>query len=71
LGKNVYFDGLTTGNSFVIAGSGTARGVDGIGLIAGFNGPQGLCIDDNGVLYMTTFNYDTNGGNRVRKITIQ
>ena len=41
------------------------------GLNASFNGPQGLCIDDNGVLYMTTFNYDTNGGNKIRKITIQ
>jgi sugar lactone lactonase YvrE len=61
----------STGNTFVIAGSGTAQDADGTGLNASFNGPQGLCIDDNGVLYMTTFNYDTNGGNKVRKITIQ
>jgi hypothetical protein len=60
-----------TGNVFTIAGSGNAEDVDGIGLNASFNGPQGLCIDDNGVLYMTTFNYDTNGGNKIRKITIQ
>lgn len=61
----------STGNMFVIAGSGDAQDVDGVGPGASFNGPQGICIDDNGVLYMTTFNYDTNGGNRVRKIVVQ
>jgi len=61
----------STGTVFTIAGSGDAQDVDGVGLNASFNGPQGLCIDDNGVLYMTTFNYNTNGGNKIRKITIQ
>ncbi|TDX02317.1 SBBP repeat-containing protein [Dinghuibacter silviterrae] len=60
-----------SGKVFTIAGSGAAEDVDGIGLNASFNGPQGLCIDDRGVLYMTTFNYGTNGGNKVRKITIR
>ena len=61
----------STGNAIILAGSGNPADVDGIGLNASFNGPQGLCIDDNGVLYMTTFNYDNNGGNEVRRITIQ
>ncbi|HEY4336127.1 MAG TPA: IPT/TIG domain-containing protein [Puia sp.] len=61
----------STRTIFTIAGSGVAGDIDGIGLDAGFNGPQGLCIDDNGVLFMTTFNYDSNGGNKIRKITIQ
>ena len=61
----------STGNIFTIAGSGNAEDDDGVGLDASFNGPQGLCIDDKGVLFMTTFNYATNGGNKVRKITIQ
>jgi hypothetical protein len=61
----------STGNVLTIAGSGNALDADGVGLNASFNGPQGLCIDDNGVLYMTTFNYTTDGGNKVRKISIQ
>jgi DNA-binding beta-propeller fold protein YncE len=61
----------STGNVITLAGSGNPADVDGIGLNASFNGPQGLCIDDNGVLYVTTFNYDNNGGNEVRRITIQ
>ena len=54
----------------VIAGSGEAADVDGIGLKASFNGPQGITIDGDGNLYITTFNYDTNGGNKVRKVAI-
>jgi DNA-binding beta-propeller fold protein YncE len=61
----------SSGNVLTIAGSGNPADVDGTGLNASFNGPQGLCIDDSGALYMTTFNYNTNGGNEVRKITIQ
>jgi len=61
----------STGKIFTIAGSGNAADIDGIGLNASFNGPQGLCIDDNGNLYMTTYNYTNNSGNEVRKITIQ
>ena len=61
----------STGNFLTIAGSGNAVDADGIGLNASFNGPQGLCIDDNGTLYLTTYNYDTKGGNEVRKIMIQ
>jgi hypothetical protein len=59
------------GNVSIIAGSGAAEDIDGIGLQAAFNGPQGLTIDSNGNLYVTTFNYDTNGGNKVRKITFE
>jgi DNA-binding beta-propeller fold protein YncE len=59
------------GNISVIAGSGAAEDIDGIGLQAAFNGPQGLTIDSHGNLYVTTFNYDTNGGNEVRKITFE
>jgi hypothetical protein len=60
-----------TGNISIIAGSGSAADVDGIGLQASFNGPQGLTIDSQGNLYVTTYNYNTNGGNKVRKITFQ
>ena len=54
--------------STIIAGSGVADDVDGIGLLASFNGPQGIAIDSKGDLYVTTFNYDNNKGNKVRKI---
>ncbi|PVD53174.1 hypothetical protein DC498_04670 [Terrimonas sp.] len=56
------------GNITKIAGSGMAADIDGIGLEASFNGPQGITIDADGNLYVTTFNYDTNEGNKVRKI---
>ncbi|MBN8787211.1 MAG: IPT/TIG domain-containing protein [Terrimonas sp.] len=56
------------GNITKIAGSGMAADIDGIGLEASFNGPQGIAIDADGNLYVTTFNYDTNEGNKVRKI---
>ena len=59
------------GNVSVIAGSGAASDIDGIGLQASFNGPQGLTIDSHGNLYVTTYNYQTNGGNKVRKITFE
>lgn len=61
----------SSGRVFTIAGSGNALDADGIGMNASFNGPRGLCIDDQGVLYMTTYNDNTKGGNEVRKITIQ
>jgi DNA-binding beta-propeller fold protein YncE len=61
----------STGNTLTIAGSGNPADVDGINLKASFNGPQGLCIDDSDYLYMTTYNYNTGGGNEVRKITIR
>ena len=60
-----------SGEVFTIAGSGDATDVDGNGLEASFNGPQGITIDSKGNLYVTTFNYDTYGGNKVRKITIR
>lgn len=56
------------GNITKIAGSGIAADIDGIGLEASFNGPQGITIDAAGNLFVTTFNYDTNEGNKVRKI---
>ena len=58
------------GNIVTIAGNGVAADIDGNGLNASFNGPQGLTIDANGNLYVTTYNYDTAGGNKVRKIVI-
>ena len=56
------------GNIKKIAGSGLAADIDGIGLEASFNGPQGIAIDANGNLYVTTYNYNTKEGNKVRKI---
>lgn len=61
----------STGRLIVIAGSGNPEDVDGIGLNASFNGPQGLTIDKKGDLYMTTYNYETAGGNKIRKITVR
>ncbi len=55
----------------VIAGNGNPEDVDGIGLNSSFNGPQGLAIDANGNLYVTTYNHDTRGGNKVRKVTLE
>ncbi|MEO8765618.1 MAG: hypothetical protein ABI416_15065 [Ginsengibacter sp.] len=54
-----------------IAGNGEAADIDGIGLNASFDGPQGITIDKDGNLYVTTFNYSTNTGNKVRKITFR
>ncbi|HWD90628.1 MAG TPA: hypothetical protein VG367_21030 [Mucilaginibacter sp.] len=59
------------GNIVTIAGSGNAQDTDGVGLAASFNGPQGLAIDGNGNLYVSTYNYDTGGGNKIRKIVVQ
>jgi hypothetical protein len=59
------------GNAKVIAGSGLAADVDGIGLNASFDGPQGITIDGKGDLYITTYNYDKKTGNKVRKVVIE
>jgi sugar lactone lactonase YvrE len=55
----------------VIAGSGAPADIDGTGLQASFNGPMGLAIDKDGNLYVSTYNFDTQGGNKIRKITFQ
>ena len=60
-----------SGNVTTIAGSGNAADIDGIGLDASFDGPQGITMDAFGNLYITTFNYNTNTGNRVRKVSFQ
>jgi streptogramin lyase len=59
------------GNVVIIAGNGIAADVDGIGVLASFDGPQGITIDSKGNLYVTTYNYDNNTGNKVRKISFQ
>jgi len=59
------------GTATTIAGNGAAADIDGIGLDASFNGPQGMTIDQNGNLYVTTYNYDTQGGNKIRKISFR
>jgi DNA-binding beta-propeller fold protein YncE len=61
----------STGRKVVIAGSGNAEDVDGVGLNASFNGPQGLVIDAHGDLYISTYNYDTRGGNKIRKVVMR
>ncbi|MBV8253388.1 MAG: IPT/TIG domain-containing protein [Chitinophaga sp.] len=61
----------STGDNFIIADSGAAADIDGHGVQASFNGPQGLTIDDKGQLYLTTYNYNSKGGNKIRKITIK
>jgi hypothetical protein len=60
-----------SGSSIIIAGSGQAADIDGVGLEASFNGPQGITIDTKGTLYVTTYNYNSTAGNRVRKIVLE
>jgi DNA-binding beta-propeller fold protein YncE len=60
-----------TGNSLIIAGNGQASDVDGIGLAASFDGPQGITIDDLGQIYVSTYNYDRGTGNKIRKIVLE
>ena len=53
----------TNGTVTTIAGSGTAGFADGIGAAASFSGPNGICIDSAGILYVAdTFNQ------RIRRI---
>jgi secreted PhoX family phosphatase len=59
------------GRVFVLAGNGDPVDKDGTGLEASFNGPQGITRDSQGNLYVTTYNYDTKGGNKVRKIVLR
>jgi len=60
-----------SGKSKTIAGSGTPADIDGIGLNASFDGPQGIAIDTKGNLYITTYNYNKASGNKVRKVVIE
>jgi len=53
----------------VIAGSGAAADVDGFGTQASFDGPMGIAIDKEGSLYVTTYNFNSGLGNKVRKIS--
>jgi len=59
------------GTITIIAGSGNALDQDGIGVQASFNGPQGITIDKEGNLYVTTYNYNNKSGNKVRKISFR
>ncbi|MBB6237513.1 hypothetical protein HDC90_002135 [Pedobacter sp. AK013] len=55
-----------SGNTTVLAGSGTASSVDGVGTAATFNKPKGMVLSDAGTeLYVTEYS-----GNKVRKISI-
>ena len=60
-----------TGKITVIAGNGLAEDIDGIGLEASFNAPMSLVFDQEGNLYVSTYNFDTKGGNKIRKITFE
>jgi DNA-binding beta-propeller fold protein YncE len=60
-----------SGKSKIIAGSGAKADIDGVGLEAAFDGPQGITIDAKGHLYVTTYNYDRGSGNKVRKVVIE
>jgi hypothetical protein len=59
------------GNSIVIAGNGALADVDGVGLAASFNGPAGIAIDASGAIYVSTYNFTQNTGNKIRKIVIE
>lgn len=55
-----------TGNTTVLAGSGTASSVDGVGTAATLNRPKGMVLNDAGTeLYVTEYS-----GHKVRKIII-
>ncbi|MBL7735156.1 MAG: hypothetical protein JNL51_06840 [Chitinophagaceae bacterium] len=60
-----------TGKITIIAGSGAAMDQDGTGLQASFNGPMSLVFDKAGNLYVSTYNFDTGEGNKIRKITFE
>ncbi len=54
------------GNTTVLAGSGTASSIDGVGTAATFNKPKGMVLSQAGTeLYVTEYS-----GHKVRKITI-
>ena len=57
------------GTITVIAGSGAPSDIDGIGTQASFDGPMGIAIDKEGSLYITTYNFSSGLGNKVRKIS--
>ena len=59
-----------SGRVFVLAGNSDPVDKDGTGTEASFNGPQGITRDSEGNLYVTTYNYDTKGGNKEREISI-
>lgn len=59
------------GNITTIAGNGNPADVDGIGLNASFDEPQGIAIDKDGNLFVTTYNYDHTTGNKVRKLSFK
>lgn len=54
-----------------LAGNGVAADIDGPGLQASFNGPQGIVVGSDGNIYVSTYNYDTKGGNKIRRIMLQ
>ena len=47
-----------------VAGSGSSGSLDGIGTAASFNGPEGIAIDSNGVMYVSEY-----ASSIIRKIT--
>ncbi|MBI2302150.1 MAG: hypothetical protein HYU66_24870 [Armatimonadetes bacterium] len=51
------------GRVSLIAGTGVAGGADGAGDVATLNGPAGVTVGDDGVIYVTE-----SGGNRVRRV---
>lgn len=54
-----------------IAGNGTTADVDGIGLAASFDSPRSITIDNDGNLYVSTYNPATHTGNKIRKIAFK
>jgi hypothetical protein len=62
---------VETNAVITIAGNGTAADVDGMGLNASFDHPRGITIDNEGNLYVTTYNHERGTGNKIRKITFR
>ena len=59
------------GSVITLAGNGKAADIDGVGTNASFNGPCGLAIDNQGNLFVSTYNFDTGSGNKIRKIIVE
>lgn len=60
-----------TGKVSIIAGNGRDTDVDGIGTDASINAPNSIILDDEGNMYVSSFNFGSQSPSRIRKITFE